>query len=270
MSKVIVYILTDDPECNAVKHLNKLFESDIFSIKTVTQKLPQNEITSKYSEERRSHMEESHRVSWCLKDSLAKHNKDFILIIKDTSVTHASGKTIDGIIRKIVESSGSHSDKNKFHLCYLCKWMDRCDIYSDKREINGKSTILAKTQAPHGIQALLISPHGRDILLGNKHMKNGKSIVPGLFEKENMSPVLTEFILKGYIDAITIVPNLFDFDVNKAVRNSDYLKTIECLPPPLDRTKEAITTSGRISSYVVLFLLIVLIGLGLFMLVGKS
>lgn len=268
MPTVVVYILTDDPECNAVKALNKLFNSDIFLIKTVTQKLPQNQITSKYSEERKIHMEESYRVSWCLKDSLHKHKDDFLIIVKDTSVTHASAKTIDGIVRKIVESGNTSS--GKFHLCYLCKWMDRCDIYSDRKEINGRSTILAKTQAPHGIQALLVSPHGRDILLGERTMKNGKAIVAGLFERENMSPVLTEFILKGYIDATCVVPNLFDFDISKAVRNSDYLKTIECLPPPINKTGEAITASGRMSSFVVLFLLIILIALGLFMLVGRS
>lgn len=266
--KVTVYILTDDSECPSVVSLNKLFLTNPFKIEIVTQKTPHDLLTSiaNYSEERRSQIDESHRVAWCLKESAQKCPGDFILILKDSSVTHASAGSIESIIQKIITSG-------KWHLCYLCKWMDRCDIYSDKKEIHGRSAILAKTQAPHGIQALLISPEGRDILLGEKPMKNGKlmnSIASGKFghESEGLNSTLTEFILKGYLDAICVVPNLFDFDITKATKSSDYLKAMECLPPPKVNSGDVVTAGGKVSSFVVLVVILLLIALGLFMLIG--
>ncbi len=276
-SKVVVYLLTDDPGSECTMNLNKLFQGGLFTIEIVGQKLPQLDLESisSYSEERKCQIDETYRVSWCLKEATERHPEDFILILKDSSVTHASSGSIESIIQKIIISG-------KWHLCYLCKWMDRCDIYSDKKEIHGRSAILAKTQAPHGIQALLISPEGRQILIGEKPMKNGKLMnvktdlsdslsstfgLSGPFG--SMNSILTEFILKGYLEAICVVPNLFDFDITKATKNSDYLKAMECLPPPKVTTGDQVTTGGKISSFVVLIVILLLIALGLFMLIGK-
>src|SRR5207237_4593864 len=156
MPSVIVYLLTNDPRSDSIRKLSGLFTSDMFSIKIV-------DVNPDIKEDRESEnylqLEESYKVNHCLIDSNEKHGKNHILILKDTSITHVNAEIVEEIIKKAIESS-------KFHLCYLCKWMDRCDLYTGKKELR-KTSILAKTQAPHGIQALLISSERRDILLGN-------------------------------------------------------------------------------------------------------
>ena len=115
--------------------------------------------------------------------------------------------------------------KSKFDVAYLADWQDRCDLF-EKLKCDKKSLIKwVKTLSPHGVQSLLWSPKGRDIVLGEKKMKNGKFFTP---LRSSLSSQLNFNIEEGNLNALTTTPNFFFFDVNLAVTTFDLEKLCAC------------------------------------------
>ena len=140
------------------------------------------------------------------------------IVIHDTSITTLSSESMTKIISEIIEE--------KFDLAYICKWDDYCQLHVkiNKKDANREFEIV-KTQHPSGVQAIIFSPSGRDIILGEKPMLNGKIIsLP-----DEISNKLTDEVYNGNIKAITTLPNVFDYDIAlNAMKNDDYLKVNMC------------------------------------------
>jgi hypothetical protein len=244
--QVAVYLLASDVNATRTAKLSKLFAEPLFSVNVMAISPPSN-LTP---EEKMSvkDLVEAYRVKWCLKDAENRYPRNHVIIVKDTSAAEASPKQVADVV-------SAATNNGVWDVCYLSKWMDRCDLYTDKKPINQTMTTLVKTMAPNGLQALIVSPKGRDVILGNKPMKNGK-----MFDMLSgpLAQKLNENIVNGNLDATATVPNLLSFDVNSANKPEDYLKTHECLVPA-DASKKLQELGRRNSSWYWLLLIIVII-----------
>lgn len=254
-SQVAVYLLATDVATPRTDKVMSLFSNPLFHINVMNMSPPsnvgENEALSK--EDAIS----NYRILWCLNDAKTRHPDSYIIIVKDTSVSDASSDRIADIV------SGAISSGN-WHLCYLSKWLDRCDLYSEKKPINGTMTTIAKTQSPHGLQAVIFSPHGRDILRSEKPMKNGEYFSS---EKKAIHKAIHEAIMNGHLHATCAVPNLINFDTNAITKPSDYLKNNECELPPTpvpEKQMQQTASSNTWIWWLLLIIVIILILIGLY------
>lgn len=218
---VVVYILTNQRDSPSVKFLLEVFESPFFKTNIVNIDPPS--FKSFHLSEDDS--VKAHRVYWALKHAKKHHPKKYLIIVKDTSTTYAHSGEIVSVSQTLINING-------WDIAYLSKWNDRCDLYKELAKVPGG--IVSQSHDPHGLQCAMISPKGRDILLGRTKMKNGKNfnIDKPLPEKIN------EEIIIGNISAICVSPNLFFFNTKLARKKKDYLKNNECLNPGVKRSQK--------------------------------
>ena len=252
---VLVYILSDEIDSPNIQNVRNIFSHHYFSVsvlnvvpESLTESKTNNKIDKALADmtpETREYLTEKHRVQVALKSAKNNHPNEYVIITKDTSITTASPETIYDLI-KTLKHSGD------YHLAYLCKWLDRCDLYIDKKPIENSSAIIAKTQSPHGIQSIMFSPLGRDVVLGFKPMKNNIKFKP----TNNLGNSLNTEILNANLDATCIVPNLINFNPTLATKYDDYKKSTEC---DWDIAGKSSTTSDTTSTNVWYIFLIILI-----------
>ena len=222
-SPIVVYILTSDVESKQTGKLASLFSHPMFKVNILSIS-PPNDLKSDMKDKKVTdkNLAESYRIRWCLKDAKKNTPKNHVVVLKDTSVSNASTNQMANVISAAINSGN-------WDVCYLAKWLDRCDLHSNKKPINGTMTTLSKTVSPHGLQALVFSPNGRDVVLGDKKMKNGE-----LFQNPDkpldkpLDEKLNENIANKNITATTPDPNLINFDISSAKKPSDFLKASEC------------------------------------------
>jgi len=154
-----------------------------------------------------------------LLDSRQRDSEAYVITIFDSSVSTANQITVNSVIQS--------AKQRDFDLMYLTKWLDRCSLYSDKQPIEGEGIIpntnfTFRSYQPSGLQAIMYSPHGRDIVLGLAPMRNGE-----LFKvSDGLSYSLTSEINRRNIVAYCVVPNLFNF--NLALAPTQTWKLNEC------------------------------------------
>ena len=206
---VEVFILTRDHNSKRSKELSQLFRNDLFVVQNL-------KISN--SDFQKTHLSrDDYGVLKILKKSdWAKPT----IIIKDDSSTLVTSKSMTRIVKDILRQSG-------WDLCYLSKWLDRCDLYTGSKKIAGLNANLVRTSSPHGLQAVVFSPRGKQVILGLSKMINDK-----YFDPENsLSDSLNKEIEKGAIIALAVTPNVFHYDVTTAKEVSDLAKTSECRKP---------------------------------------
>lgn len=211
---VPVYILTANVESAACNTLQQLFQSPIFDIQVANIAVPVNYSVGTL-ERRKS--EELYRFLWVLKHAQKKGSSHFI-VLKDTCVTNSDARSVEDVINTAIQSQ-------PFDLCYLSNWLDRCDLYNNVTQLGTKGTFIAQSHSPHGFQALLISRNGAELLLGKKSTSSGDVI-------DFTAPAAQEMhqrIVNKELKAISVWPNLFDYNILLAERSSDYLKGVPCV-----------------------------------------
>jgi len=196
---------------------------------------------------------EANQVVDALNDAYCNYPKNYCILIKDTSVTNSTSHEIGDIVLTAIGLNRTGCKKDNWDLCYLTKWLDRCDLYETLEKIDGVPKIV-KTFSPLGLQAVLYSPKGRDIVLGREKMRNGEyftPITPPLGEQ-----LANEIYLEN-ISAAAIVPNLFDYNVMVAQMDVDLLKLAECRLPD-DKDNSVDVSVGPIPFY---WFLVVVVGI---------
>ncbi len=212
--KVVVYVIRDRHHEDRRHIVQKLFRTKDFTV--VIPDIPYDSIDSdaKNPYER----QEAYQVGWCLSDAKEKYPKQPVLILKDSSLCVVNPDTVYKVIYGVINND------TPFHVCYLCRWNDKCHLHSHRRKLKGLAMYVAKTQSPHGVQALLFSPTGRDTLLGQKPMKNGDFFKA----RESLSKTLHAHIVHGNLDALCVMPNLIEYDIRLALEDDDFVKVNEC------------------------------------------
>jgi hypothetical protein len=236
-----VYILTDNSKSDKVKTVKHIFENNIFTVTTISvhpehETKDENEI-------------DQHRIFSSLNDSYMHHKDDYCILVKDNTITTNSPE-------RIAEHINIFKSKADSDVIYLCKWLDRCDLYTNKEKVLSEGSMVVKTQSPQGIQCIMFSPTGRDIILGKKTMKNNKYFK--VKQHNDLGYSLNREIVAGNIDANCVVPNLVDYDPTTARCNSDYNKTKECIDPEHANKNES-NNSGYWWILLIIVILIILI-----------
>jgi len=262
MTTVNVYIIStskpDQPNgiSPQAKRLYDLFASPIFQTTILKLDSTPNNIKTDYPGFDGESKNELYRFLLALKDGSKAMTKDPILYITDTSITDADASTIEAIVTSLLT--------NSWDICYLSKWLDSCDLYDEKKQINKNGTILVNAVNPHGIQAILVRPDRFivDAATGELSLKDGTKVE---FEN-NLSQSMQKLIVTKKIMATTVSPNLFQVDPMTITNPEDYVKLNECREP----SSVIVVPSGAKSGYgygnmwIWIILLVILIIAGYF------
>ena len=264
MTTVNVYIIsTQKPDqpggiSPQAKRLYELFASPIFQTTILKLDTTPTNIKTNYSGFDQAASNELYRFVLALKDGTKQSSKEPILFMMDTSVTDADSSTIEAIITSVLT--------NNWDICYLSKYLDSCDLYTDKKIINKNGTVLTNAVQPHGIQAILIRPDhfSVDAATGEVLFKGAKIV----FEK-NLSTSIQKLISNKSIQATTITPNLFNVDPSTITNAEDYVKLNECRDSSAVSNNPNINNDGMTSNpnlyiYILLAIAILLLLFNLF------
>ena len=147
----------------------------------------------------------------------------FTIFVKDTATTCAQAHSVVETIEEIIEKSSQK--QHTFDICYLGKWMDRCDQYEKSWDLTERGLSVYDTFSPHGTLAILFSPSGAKKFMDLPPLK--KDTIPlGMVLNHQISH-RNQKSEKHFI-AITTYPSLFVFDVQRATTQFDYYKLTEC------------------------------------------
>lgn len=263
---IIVYILTDHPKSERVETVRRIFSNKYFAVSIVSvcpknlkdsnrEDAKSDAASSSSSSELKSdkfceaadELEiEYYRIIASMNDSYMHHNKNHLIIVKDTSISVANSDTVADIVSHVKQ-------KGNFDVSFLSVWQQRCDLYTNKEQVMSNGSMIVKTQSSSGIQAVMFSPEGRDIILGKTRMKDGQ-----YFKLEKANDIgfsMNKEILNGNIGATCLVPNLINFDPTTAKSNTDYEKTRQCADPKTDPNQG----TGLSSFWWILVLILIII-----------
>jgi hypothetical protein len=248
---IIVYILTDNPKSDRVKTVKNIFSNSIFTVSIVSV-LPADEKKEGSTEIKYIDNEiniEYHRVMASLNDAYMHYKDNYCIVVKDTTISGTDAKTISEVA-SLMES------KNNADIVYLCKWNDKCNLYTNKEQVMSTGSMMVKTQSPNGIQCTMFSPNGRNIVLGKKNMKNKQKFQLHKERDKDIGYALNIEILNNNIDASCMVPNLVDFDPTAAKCDKDYNKSKECEDINSNNTSSTGTSSFW---WIIIVILIIII-----------
>jgi len=193
---------------------------------------------------------ETYQVYWVLADAYKNYPNSAIIITKNTSVSTANPASVANITISAMNSG-------QFDLLYLSRWLDRCELLTDKTQVNDTGAFTAKTMSPNGMQCILFSTNGRDILLGNTTMKNGNKFVAS--NASSLSDQLNGQIYNGNITAFAVTPNLIEYDIQAADKSTDYIKTQECAQVLVAGSSNASTGLMAAVIFIIILLLVVIV-----------
>jgi hypothetical protein len=227
INQIVVYLLTNKCDDSSTQKLSKFFQSSNFYDLHVVDIPPPPSIDIPNSMTEAQAIE-IYRFNKVLTEASDRYPDKQVLIIKDKSVTITTPDLLEDVIRTGLQLSG-------WDLFYLNRWLDSCEQYTNKVEVNSSMTTLVKTISPNSTLAVLFSPRGRDIVIGRCKMNNGSYFTPisvPLGEKLNRE------IIKGNFTAICTVPNQFDFNMFVARNVSDLGKLCDCKRPEIKDTND--------------------------------
>lgn len=245
LSHIGVYIVVGD-DANKTEAMRRLFDHPLFVTYIVSMEVPASWL-QQHSSLKQEDAEEFYQYYWCLSDAKKRMPDNYVLIIKDNSTTNVSPVNLAEILMAACQNK-------TWQLCYLTKWQDRCDLYTDKVKLGTTASILAKTYSPHGCQAILFSPEGRNIVLNEHKMKNGENFRV----TSSLDTSLNYAIKEGHLDATCIIPNLVTYDITTIRKDADYAKCQECslLEQPSNRVRSQRSVENSGGSGWVWFLLV--------------
>jgi hypothetical protein len=150
-----------------------------------------------------------------------------ILVVKDTSVTSTSQEDIFWTIYNFLNTVTSDPKRHKYHLLYLAKWLDRCDLYgqNDPILVHPETNLkIYKTMSPYGLQALLMTSQGAQYIK--------EDICMDAHPEVPISLALSQWINRGKIRAATSYPDIMTFDITRGENDNDVVKTASCRQAP--------------------------------------
>lgn len=205
-----VYILSPDNTNEKVRKVAILFEDNVFDVNPTTIKVPAHVTQNKKSKKEERDAYVSYLYKMCLNHARNNYKDRPVIIAKESSIS-------TGNPDRIANSVLAATNNGDWDVCYLNKWGDKCHLHDKKLHIQGTMTTLAKTESANGLQAIMFKPKARDEMLNS---------ASDCFEEH-----LKKCISSKKLNAVCMVPNLIDYDINDAKENSDYARTQECVIP---------------------------------------
>jgi len=266
MTTFVVSILTTNKDLSSTRitNLKRLFPESRYVVR-VDQCIPPSSLvsTTAYTAQQQA---ETICINKILSESRTQYPSAYVLIIKDTSITVSTSEQIYQLLNQATEQAG-------WELFYLTKWLDRCDLYGIPQNVKNKTYTFINTFSPNGFQAIMFSPRGRDVILGEIPMKNGKLFPP---VTQPIEIQLNSNIANGNIIAISTVPNAFEYDISLATNTADFEKANLCSDVSLTGGINQNGGSGTEQTgmsfiwYVIIIIMVILIVVALWYLFGGN
>lgn len=195
-------------------------------------------------------------------DAFAKASPDaYVIIAKDTCVSALTSSSIYDVLGESIASC--KTDGNQFDIFYLARWLDRCDQYSNIREVSDRGLKIVDTVSPNGVLALMFTPEGRQKFLAAFNPETSPITDRPLGQVLNnrisarTAPGVTDVTRPANMQrflAATAYPSLITFDITKRTSDAEFLKTVDCRGPP-----EVVPVKARQSSDMGLFWFIIVV-----------
>lgn len=181
-SNVIVFVLTTDNKSERVKNVMNIFSDKSFTVIPTTLSDAKGAASaSEYT-----------RFIRCLEVAERDYPSQNCIIVKDNSLTFSSPQYIAKVINSVSATGG-------WDLFYPCKWLDNCNLYSSKPLT--RDVIIAKAQAPQGLQAVMVSPTGRAKILKLAHDPS-----------KSFSQTITDAVAASKLEAYTLPRSIIHVD----------------------------------------------------------
>lgn len=243
---VLVYLV--DPD-GRVHETARLFQNRLFNFEAINiEKSSNNESSNHLSDPHRDVHSYLHILERAKATSPAAH----VIILRRDMMSNFNHERL----AMLISSLTSHVDTDVF---YLSKSLDRCDLYDQQQRIKHQGRDLghltARTYQPNGIQALMFSSRGRDIIIDqNLSMSPSKN--------DSFNQFLRDLVRNQSLIAESVIPNVFSFDISRAQNADDLMLLNECMPPPSSTSSSSMSVLIFIA-VIVLVLIIAFLALWL-------
>jgi hypothetical protein len=192
--QVPVYILSAESRAMRAQNIRRVFSNPMFNTRIITVQTPED-LKSDLS---RDDAIESYRFRKILEYS-KEHDESDIVIVKDTSKPRATPTDIADAVRAITDNGENRAD-----ITYLSSWKEMSA--SSGRKLANNAHVV-KMSTPNTLHAVVVTPHGRDLLLGATPLVSGEQFD---LSSRSLTDSLNDAIGNGHITADIIVPSLFN------------------------------------------------------------
>ena len=167
--------------------------------------------------------------------------ESYTIICKDTAISVCTAQTLYDMIEKSIDLS--KESKEDFDILYLGKWMDKCDKYTNVRNVGERGLKLVDTVSPNGVLCMMFTPSGKNKFFDTFDPKTNPILKATLKSPKTLGHYLNSMISnrkennnKTVFYATTFTPNLINFNVIDRINDKELIKTIECQEVPSVKT----------------------------------
>jgi hypothetical protein len=192
----------------------------------------------------------------------------YAFVIRDTAITSSNSADVAEYFSKLlnINDTGNYT----YDVCFLGKFLDNCNQYSDEKNIglssnsNGSTdtvvetgAYLARTTGARGIEAILFSPSGIKKFLSDitKYPSFNETMYYAVHGVGNND---------GVLRAVSFTPSLYNFNPQYITSMNDYVKTSECAN--VKTVSNPTPTTGNILQFFIFMIVVVLILVGVYFL----
>ena len=193
--QVPVYILSAESRAVRAQSIRRMFSNQMFDTRIITVQTPADLETSLSREDAL----DNYRFRKILEYSKERGEGD-IVVVKDTSKPKSTPNDVADVVRAVTENTENRAD-----ITCLSPWKMVVDNQVGKNLI--KSHYVKPCVSENTLYAIVLTPHGRDLLLGDTPLVSGSK-----FDMQSRSLVdgLNEAIVNKNITADLVTPSLFD------------------------------------------------------------
>ena len=178
---------------------------------------------------------------------LVETDAKFVIICRDEAVSNVSPNDL----LEVVYSCMRNYENHPFDLLYLSKWLDRCDLHANARNVGAVRVV--ETLEPHGLCCLMLSPSGISKFLSTWNPELNPHVGASL--DDDLSLAISE----GKFIALTTSPNLVSFDTQKRKNDKDFEKTHECVVIDVRDRKETKREQGLGMLWFVVTMIVIIL-----------
>lgn len=196
--------------------------------------------------------------SFGLASKKSHYDNMYIILCKNTAVSSSTSQNILDVLEFVIHENKNH--KNVFDLFYLSKWLDRCDQYTNIKEINNGLKVI-NTNSPNGFHCVMFSPLGRKKFLRSYHPDKHPIADRTLAQVLNSRIGYKDDKHEGTFIALSTTPTLLNYDVIDGRGDpKNTLKTSECRDThiPTKPTVGKVTSNMGFFWFIIITILIVL------------
>ena len=189
----------------------------------------------------------------------------YVVVCKDVATSASPSTEILDTIHRTILAGQQPGDE--FDLFFLAGWLDRCDLYTNIREIGAQGLKLVDTVSPNGVLCIMFSPQGRQKFMAafdpscNPIVGRplGQVLNSRVTSRTSASATDTTrpISMQGFF-ATTCTPHIIVFDVTKRKSDAELLKMSECRDIPV-ATPPKCKTSSNLGFFWFIVVLIVVI-----------